>query len=106
MKLHEVKDTKEIQEFLLLPVRMYKSTPQWIRPLDNEIEAVFDIERNKSFRHGECIRWILRNDAGETIGRVAAFIIEKTVHKGNDQPTGGMGFFECINDQPKVPDRP
>ena len=99
MKLHEVKDTKEIQEFLLLPVRMYKSTPQWIRPLDNEIEAVFDIERNKSFRHGECIRWILRNDAGETIGRVAAFIIEKTVHKGNDQPTGGMGFFECINDQ-------
>ena len=99
MKLHEVKDTKEIQEFLLLPVGMYKSTPQWIRPLDNEIEAVFDIERNKSFRHGECIRWILRNDAGETIGRVAAFIIEKTVHKGNDQPTGGMGFFECINDQ-------
>ena len=99
MQIIEVKDPKEIREFLLLPVRMYKSTPQWIRPLDNEIEAVFDKEKNKSFRHGECIRWILKSDTGETIGRVAAFIMEKTVHKGNDQPTGGMGFFECGNDQ-------
>lgn len=99
MQIIEVKDPKEIREFLLLPVRMYKSTPQWIRPLDNEIEAVFDKERNKSFRHGECIRWILKSDTGNTIGRVAAFIMEKTVHKGNDQPTGGMGFFECGNDQ-------
>ena len=99
MQIQEVKTPKEILEFLLLPVRMYKSTSQWIRPLDNEIEAVFDKEKNKSFRHGECIRWILKNNAGDTIGRVAAFIIEKIVHKGNDQPTGGMGFFECINDK-------
>jgi hypothetical protein len=41
----------------------------------------------------------MQNDAGETIGTVAAFIDTKTVNKGNDQPTGGMGFFECINDQ-------
>ena len=99
MRIYEVKSSKEISEFLLLPVRMYNATQQWIRPLDNEIESVFDKERNKSFRHGECIRWILKNNEGETIGRVAAFILEKTVHKGNDQPTGGMGFFECINDQ-------
>ena len=99
MQIQEVKTPKEILEFLLLPVRMNNSTSQWIRPLDNEIEAVFDREKNKSFRHGECIRWILKNNAGDTIGRVAAFIIEKIVHKGNDQPTGGMGFFECINDK-------
>src|SRR5690606_10471070 len=28
-----------------------------------------------------------------------AFVNERTVRKGNDQPTGGMGFFECINDR-------
>jgi hypothetical protein len=39
------------------------------------------------------------NDSGETIGRVAAFVNEKIVHKGNNQPTGGMGFFECVDDQ-------
>ena len=99
MKIHEVKTKEDIRELLLLPVRLYHATPQWIRPLDSEIEAVFDREKNKTFRHGECIRWILKNDAGETTGRVAAFVNEKIVHKGNDQPTGGMGFFECINDQ-------
>lgn len=99
MKIIEVTSPQHAHEFLMLPVRLYKGTPQWIRPLDHDIENVFEPEKNKTFRHGECIRWILQNDAGETIGRVAAFVNKKTVHKGNDQPTGGMGFFECINDR-------
>lgn len=99
MQIQEVKSKKQIREFLLLPVHLYQDTPQWIRPLDADIESVFDVDKNKSFRHGQCTRWILLNDAGRTIGRVAAFILEKTVHKGNDQPTGGMGFFECVNNQ-------
>lgn len=99
MKITEVTSRQHIQEFLLLPVRLYKNEPRWIRPLDKDIENVFDMEANKTFRHGKCIRWILSDDHGRTIGRVAAFINEKTVHKGNEQPTGGLGFFECINDQ-------
>lgn len=99
MQIHEVKGKDDIWEFLLLPVRLYKSTPQWIRPLDVDVEVVFDRKKNKMYRHGECIRWILENDTKETIGRVSAFIAEKSVNKGNDQPTGGMGFFECIHDQ-------
>jgi len=83
----------------MLPVKLYRDEPHWIRPLDKDIESVFDLEKNKTFKHGECIRWILVNDQNETIGRVAAFINKKTVSKGNDQPTGGIGFFECINDQ-------
>ena len=99
MKIIEVSSKKLIKEFLMLPVRLYENEPAWIRPLDKDIEAVFDVEKNKTFKHGECTRWILVNDAGETIGRVAAFINKRTTNKGNDQPTGGMGFFECINDQ-------
>ncbi|CAN5196020.1 GNAT family N-acetyltransferase [soil metagenome] len=99
MRIQEVQNSEDIQEFLMLPVRLYKSIPQWIRPLDKDVDSVFDKEKNKAFRHGECTRWLLKNDSGETIGRVAAFVVEKNVHKGNDQPTGGMGFFECINDK-------
>ena len=99
MKIIEVTTPQEAREFLLLPVKLYKNEPAWIRPLDQDIESVFDHEKNKAFRHGTCIRWILQNKQGETIGRVAAFVNEKIVHKGNDQPTGGMGFFECINNQ-------
>jgi hypothetical protein len=99
MKIKEVSSKEDIKAFLALPVKLYKGEPHWIRPLDKDIEIVFDPEKNKTFRHGECSRWILLSDGGETIGRIAAFINKKAVDKGNDQPTGGLGFFECINDQ-------
>ncbi len=99
MQLKEVLSKSEKTEFLLLPVRLYKNTPEWIRPLNADVEGVFDKVKNKSFHHGECIRWILTDERGEVIGRVAAFINQKTVNKGNDQPTGGMGFFECISNK-------
>jgi hypothetical protein len=99
MKIQEVTTSSEAKEFVALPVRLYRNEPRWIRPLDKDIESVFDQKRNKTFRSGECIRWLLLNDKNETVGRVAAFIDKKAVNKGNDQPTGGLGFFECIDDQ-------
>jgi hypothetical protein len=99
MTLREVVNNKDRREFLFLPTKLYEAFPKWIRPLDKDIEWVFDPEKNKSFRTGECVRWILQNGKGETIGRVAAFYDKKIAHKGNEQPTGGLGLFECINDQ-------
>ena len=96
MTIKEVTTQADINEFLLLPVRLYKDTPNWIRPLDKDILSVFDKEKNKAFRHGEIARWILKDSHNETIGRVAAFFDKKTMSKGNEQPTGGMGLFECI----------
>jgi hypothetical protein len=99
MKIVEVSDKKTSREFLILPLKIYKEIDAWIRPLDKDINFVFDKEKNKAFRHGICNRWILKADNGDTIGRVAAFVNRKTMNKGNDQPTGGIGFFDCINDQ-------
>jgi hypothetical protein len=99
MKLIEVISPEHIREFLLLPVRLYRDEPRWIRPLDKDIENVFDPDKNKTFRHGQCVRWLLVDQSGSTIGRVAAFVNDKATSKGNEQPTGGMGFFECIDDQ-------
>lgn len=96
--LLEVKTEKDIKEFLLLPVKLYKNDKNWVRPLDSDILAVFDPKKNKLLRNGECIRWLLYNDKKETVGRVAAFVD----HKGNKKEeikAGGMGFFECINNQ-------
>ena len=92
-------DPKRQREFLMLPVQLYKGNPYWIRPIDKDLEDTFNPEKNKNFKYGQCTRWIAVNEAGETIGRVAAFVNQSTVNKGNDQPTGGMGFFECIDDE-------
>jgi hypothetical protein len=98
--IHAVSDKQLEKEFLLFPVKLYRDEPRWIRPLDKDISDIFDTSKNKLFRQGgECMRWLLRNTSGEVIGRVAAFVDPKTTKKGNEQPTGGMGFFDCINDQ-------
>src|SRR5580698_6066329 len=99
MKTEEVISVEQRKQFIEFPVKLYKDSLHWIRPLDKDIDNVFDSGKNKAYRHGECIRWLLKNDRGEIIGRVAAFVDNKTVSKGNDQPTGGMGFFDCIDDQ-------
>lgn len=99
MQVAEVITPHDRKEFLELPLKIYKEDSNWIRPLDSDIESVFDASKNKFFRHGECIRWIVKDDSGNTIGRVAAFIDKKTATKNNEQPTGGMGFFESVNDK-------
>lgn len=98
MKLIEVKTRKDSKRIISFNTKLYKNTKSWIRPLDKDIEDVFDSNVNINFQHGECIRWILEHEY-EIIGTVAAFINFNTANKDNDQPTGGMGFFECINNQ-------
>lgn len=98
MKITEVNSPKDRKEFLRLPTRIYSNDPAWMQPLDKDVNAVFDAKQNKFFRHGRCTRFLLWNDNGECIGRIAAFINDKTSKK-EKQPTGGIGFFECVNDQ-------
>ncbi|MCK5372076.1 MAG: hypothetical protein KAQ62_26120, partial [Cyclobacteriaceae bacterium] len=83
MKLIEVTDKQTAKEFLLFPVELYKNEAHWIRPLDKDINNVFDKDINKNFRKGELIRWILKDEKGIIIGRVGAFINKKTVNKDN-----------------------
>lgn len=99
MQLIPVNDSATAKQFLQVAVELYKNDSNWIRPLDKDINDVFDKAKNKAFRFGEVVRWILKDDNGKLIGRIAAFINKKYKNKGDDVPVGGIGFFECINDQ-------
>lgn len=98
MTITSVSTSKQARQFLDMVNPIYKGDPNWIRPLDQDIEAVFDQRKNPFFTHGQCERWILADDNGHIIGRIAAFINEKKAWQ-YEVPTGGIGFFECINDQ-------
>jgi hypothetical protein len=98
MRTIEVIDKHLAKRFLELPHDLYKDDPQWVCPLLDDIESIFDPQKNNFFSFGKCVRWILVNDSGKTIGRIAAFINEKKAYN-ETVPTGGCGFFECINDQ-------
>jgi len=97
MKLTEVNNSSAIKDFHRVPFLIYKNDKNWIPHLKQDIEKVFDPTKNKAFEHGKAIRWILK-DGDKLIGRIAAFVNEKTAHTFQ-QPTGGIGFFECINNQ-------
>ena len=84
------------KDFLNFPARLFQNDKNYIRPLNNDIEEVFNPKRNKFFRSGECERFLFKNDKDETVGKVAVFINKKYKQK---QATGGIGFFDCINDQ-------
>jgi len=97
MHLIEVSNKKEERDFYSIPDIIYKNDPNWISHLDVDVKAVFNPLKNKNFLNGVASRWILKNTQGELIGRIAAFI-DKELAYTYEYPTGGMGFFECIND--------
>jgi hypothetical protein len=99
MLITEVTDTVGAASFLKVPVLLYQNDPNWIRPLDKDINDVFDPLKNKAHRFGKTIRWIMKDDSGKLIGRIAAFINSKYKNKGDDVAVGGMGFFECNDNQ-------
>ncbi|MDP6908545.1 MAG: hypothetical protein QF371_03515 [Flavobacteriales bacterium] len=99
MQLVEVKTKAQANEWVLISVELHTNDPNFIRPVDQEIHDVFDPEKNRVFNleGSKVIRWTLKND-GKNIGRIAAFVNGKTFNN-ETQPTGGCGFFECIDDQ-------
>src|SRR5690606_33624898 len=97
MYLVEVNNSKQRKLFLELPISIYKNDNQWIRPLDKDIEKVFDPKLNKLFASKlKAIRWNLINNDNQQIDRIAASV--NPTFEGKS-PIGAVGFFDCIKDQ-------
>ncbi len=96
--LHEVNSPKSVKLFLDFPSKLYRNEANWSRPIDDDIEKIFDPKKNKKFRKGDAKRWILKDRDNKVVGRVAAFYDMETAKK-NKQLTGSLGFFDCINEQ-------
>lgn len=99
MQIFSVSAVADEAAFFKLPLFIYKNDANWIQPLDKDVAEVFDSKKNKAFRFGKLERWILKDNEAKIIGRIAAFTNKKYKNKGDDVAVGGVGFFECINDQ-------
>ncbi len=98
MKVVEVISKSDRREFVNFPKELYNDDPFWVCQLDSGVESVFDRAGNHTFKHGEAVRWILKDKNGKTNGRIAAFI-DNVRSAANNQPTGGIGYFEVKNDR-------
>lgn len=97
-RISEVKTAAQAKNFIRMATDIYRNDPMWVQPLDNDIESVFDPNKNPLFADGEAIRWLLMTEKGRIVGRIAAFYNREQAAT-EPQPTGGCGFFECIDDQ-------
>ncbi len=99
MQLIQVITPTQANAFIQINKLLNATTPNYIQPLYKDVDDIFNPKKNKTYRHGEAIRWILVNTNNEYIGRIAAFTNQKYITKGDTVKVGGVGFFDCINDQ-------
>src|SRR5690606_18592450 len=93
-----VDDITTRNQFHKIPEIIYASDSNYIPHLRQDIDKIFDPKKNKLLKNGKAKQWIFKNSENQLVGRVAAFINPKTAYS-EKQPTGGIGFFESINDQ-------
>lgn len=98
MQIIEVITKQDKKEFINFPKDLYRGDSFWVCQLDSGIESVFNPQKNHTFNHGEAIRWILKDDTDTVIGRIAAFV-DNVRSSANNQPTGGIGYFEVTDNQ-------
>lgn len=98
MQLIEVQTEKHHRQFVDLPKFLYKDVPPYIPPIRKDVEQVFDRRENTTFTRGDCVRWIAV-DKQKVIGRIAAFWIRRKTDTQESDLAGGIGFFECVDDQ-------
>ena len=98
MRIIEVKDTATRKAFHQFPKDLYKGDSNWVALLEVMVDSTFDPQKNAFYKHGDGTRWILTDDNGRTIGRIAAFFNGNKAYTFQ-QPTGGVGYFECIDNR-------
>jgi GNAT superfamily N-acetyltransferase len=96
LKIIVVNTPQLAKDWIEMPLPLYAQDKEYIRPLDKDVQEVFDPAKNKLHSNGLCERWLLQNTNGKYIGRIAVFINKKY---RQPQATGGFGFFECENNQ-------
>lgn len=95
MQLELITGEENERAFLDASSVVLASDPNYVRVPDSDIRALFDPKKNRLYDKGaNAVRYVLRNDRGDLVGRIAAF-----VQKTTEPREGGFGFFDCIDDE-------
>ena len=89
--LIDVNTKRQKREFHTFTQRLYANDAEFVSHIYQDLEAIFNSDKNSEFEHGDARRW-LAYKSGKVVGNIAAFYNTKSQH-------AGLGFFDCINDQ-------
>ena len=89
MKIIEVKTKQDWRLFHRVPHEVYRHDPNWIAPLEDDIESIFDVRHNSLLKRGEA-KCLVLLEGDRPCGRIAVFIDRD---RQQTYQTGGIGFF-------------
>lgn len=88
-------DTPEqLEQFILLPRRIYAQIPQWVEPLHSSIKHELSPE-NPFRQYGELQAFLAVQD-GDVVGRIVAAVNQRLIER-EGQSVGLFGYFEAID---------
>ncbi|MGB1038996.1 MAG: hypothetical protein ACPGYY_10150, partial [Bacteroidia bacterium] len=88
ISIQEVDSAKDRYRFHSFTRNLYKNDPEYVSHIDQDIEAIFDRNKNSEFENGDAKRWLAYQN-NKIVGKIAAFY-----NKNTNQ--SGIGFFDSI----------
>lgn len=101
IRVTNVKDKKELNEFISFPYSLYSKDANYVPELRIMQKETLDKKKNPFFEHADAEYFIAKNDNNEIVGRIGAITNQVYVDHWKEN-YGFFGFFEAINDKEVV----
>ena len=88
---------KQAKDFIDLPFRIYADVPQWVPPLEMDIQRMLDLRRNPFYQHSEAAFFIAYRDQLPA-GRIAV-LNNRRYNDYNHSQEAFFWLFEAENSQ-------
>jgi hypothetical protein len=92
-----LKDKKQVDDFLRLPFFIYKDIPQWVPPLQMDERLRLSPQRFPFYKHSQA-SFFLAYDGAHPIGRLAV-LDNRRYNEFNKTKTAFFYLFECENNK-------
>jgi len=94
----DLNNRAQVRQFLELPFRLYRRTPQWVPPLSGDAARMLNPRVHPFYRHSKAIFLLAYRPADpQPVGRLA--VLENTRYNAyNQEKTAFFYLFECEDD--------
>jgi hypothetical protein len=90
-------NSQQVRQFIDLPYRLYKDSPEWVPPLLSDTRRMLDRKRHPFYKHSEAAFFLAVDRAGTPTGRLA--VLENRNYNTFNQTLSAFFFlFECEQD--------
>lgn len=87
---------RDLRAFVAFPWQVYRDDPNWVPPLISERLEYLNPDTGPFYDHAD-VALFLALRGGEVVGTAAAFVDHHLAER-RQQPEGGFGFFEVLDD--------